>query len=314
MIVYKMSSIHRLSQDARKFAAIACGFFVTSVAQGATLSYLPEQPVAGTPIALRIDDVMPNSGFEVQPHTAEVGVGRIIVRGCVGGGGFSVPRAYSVTVPVPPLAAGLYAVEYQRSVCGLSPPFSRIAGSWTLLVEEEGIAEPPRALGTVFEYYHRQFRHYFMTTLDSEKLAIELGSFVGWERVGPHPWSPPSAGFAFLNGPGNDGRVPLCRFFSAAFQGKSSHFYTATSTECDAVKTNPNWTFEGIAGYVWPASSNGTCDAGIPLYRVYNNGQRGAPNHRYTTDHNTRLSMIVEGWTPEGAGPGVVACVPPRAS
>jgi Repeat of unknown function (DUF5648) len=46
-----------------------------------------------------------------------------------------------------------------------------------------------------------------------------------------------------------------------------------------------------------------------PLYRLYNNGQGGAPNHRYTTSLATRTSMIAQGWIPEGAGTiGVIAC------
>lgn len=47
------------------------------------------------------------------------------------------------------------------------------------------------------------------------------------------------------------------------------------------------------------------------VYRLFNNGQGGAPNHRYTTSLDTRASMISQGWVPEGAGTiGVIACVP----
>ena len=37
----------------------------------------------------------------------------------------------------------------------------------------------------------------------------------------------------------------VCRFFSAAFAPKSSHFYTNMPYECDLAKTYPAWTFEG---------------------------------------------------------------------
>ena len=47
-----------------------------------------------------------------------------------------------------------------------------------------------------------------------------------------------------------------------------------------------------------------------PLYRVYNDGMGGAPNHRYTTDLDVFATMQDAGWKPEGAGVGVIACVP----
>jgi hypothetical protein len=47
------------------------------------------------------------------------------------------------------------------------------------------------------------------------------------------------------------------------------------------------------------------------LYRLYNNGQGGAPNHRLTTDRATRDAMTAQGWVAEGAGPDTVyGCVP----
>ena len=49
----------------------------------------------------------------------------------------------------------------------------------------------------------------------------------------------------------------------------------------------------------------------LPLYRLYNDGQGGAPNHRYTTSPTVRAAMMGRGWTPEGMGSlGVIACVP----
>ena len=56
----------------------------------------------------------------------------------------------------------------------------------------------------------------------------------------------------------------------------------------------------------------GNCPAGTrPVYRLYNNGQGAAPNHRFTTDLGTRAAMIlVKGWIPEGYGVGVSMCSP----
>jgi hypothetical protein len=55
-----------------------------------------------------------------------------------------------------------------------------------------------------------------------------------------------------------------------------------------------------------------SCAAGfMPGYRLYNNGQGGAPNHRYTTNFNVRGQMLAQGWVPEGLGPdGVETCAP----
>jgi hypothetical protein len=48
------------------------------------------------------------------------------------------------------------------------------------------------------------------------------------------------------------------------------------------------------------------CAGTTPLHRLYNNGQGGAPNHRYTTCTNLRDRMVAnEGWVSEG----VAMCV-----
>jgi hypothetical protein len=43
------------------------------------------------------------------------------------------------------------------------------------------------------------------------------------------------------------------------------------------------------------------------LYRAYNNGKGGEPNHRYATDHAVIDTMVAQGWVDEG----VAICVPP---
>jgi hypothetical protein len=53
----------------------------------------------------------------------------------------------------------------------------------------------------------------------------------------------------------------------------------------------------------------GTCPANTtPVFRLYNNGVGGAPNHRFTTSATIRQTMINQGWTPEGSGIGVSLC------
>jgi len=106
------------------------------------------------------------------------------------------------------------------------------------------------------------------------------------------------------------GVVPVCRFFTTAVAPKSSHFYTADPAECEVVKANPNWQYEKIAFFIRPAAG-GTCPAfHTPVYRMYNNGMTGAPNHRFTTDESIYLDFTTHrGW----AGEGVRFCAPEMA-
>ena len=46
----------------------------------------------------------------------------------------------------------------------------------------------------------------------------------------------------------------------------------------------------------------GACAAGlVPVYRMYNNGQTGAPNHEFTTDLARYQALTAtQGWSAEG--------------
>jgi hypothetical protein len=98
-----------------------------------------------------------------------------------------------------------------------------------------------------------------------------------------------------------------------AFPPRSSHFYTPFDSECAALKLGIAWQYEGIAFYIEQAETLGICPVGtIPLYRLYNNGMGGSPNHRYTTSPAIFNQMIAAGWVFEGNGNTFVfACVPP---
>ena len=104
--------------------------------------------------------------------------------------------------------------------------------------------------------------------------------------------------------------VPVCRFFTTpgTFGAKSSHFYTANQAECDGLKLNPNWIYEKIAFYI-AIPAGGACAAGtLPVYRMYNHGQTGAPNHRFTTNFATYQQFTTTlGWDQEG----IAFCAPP---
>jgi hypothetical protein len=158
-------------------------------------------------------------------------------------------------------------------------------------------------VATVVEYYHAAFDHYFVTAIADEIAKLDAGTFTGWQRTGLE--------FnAYTDSPG--GSVPVCRFFSTSFGSKSSHFYTPDPAECAKVKQNSDWQFEGNVFNIDFAAADGTCNTGWqPVYRLYNNGQGSAPNHRYTTSLAVRSQMIAAGWIPEGNGIGVVMCAPP---
>ena len=123
--------------------------------------------------------------------------------------------------------------------------------------------EPGSDSVTLIEYYHAAFDHYFVTAIADEIQKLDNGTFVGWARTG-------LSFNVFASGASN---AAVCRFFSTAFDPKSSHFYTPVASECATVKTNPNWQFEGeVFNVDLPVA--GECAANRrPLYRLYNNGQ-----------------------------------------
>lgn len=152
------------------------------------------------------------------------------------------------------------------------------------------------------EFYHQEFDHFFVSTNPAEIALLDDGTLRGWTRTG----------LAFnVFELGTPGTVDVCRFFSTAFGLKSSHFYTPFAEECGIVSLTPTWQLEGRVFGVLLPDADGACPAATrPLYRLYNEGMGGAPNHRYTTDFAFFDVMVDLGWTPEGRGIGVVACVP----
>lgn len=178
------------------------------------------------------------------------------------------------------------------------------AGGNTTCFSAAGTPSPITGPGTAVEYFNAAFEHYFVTDIAGELDTLDAGGFTGWRRTGEtFRVSPLHAA----------GKTDVCRFFSTAFGPKSSHFYAASAIECAAANANPDWQFEGMVFAVGSAHPDGTCAAGsVPLYRLYNDGRSGAPNHRYTQHLATRASMLQQGYVPEGFGPlGVVACVAP---
>jgi hypothetical protein len=178
---------------------------------------------------------------------------------------------------------------------------------------------PPAApTASAVEYYYADWNFYFETAFADEIAALDGGAFGGvWKRTGQsfQVWTQPTVAAALDGAPGSKAAVAksaTCRFFSTIFDPKSSHFYTPFDAECASLKAGNAWQYEGIAFYLQLADANGLCPAGTaPLYRLYNNGLGGAPNHRYTTSLEVFNQQATAGWTFEGNGDTkVFACVP----
>ncbi len=147
----------------------------------------------------------------------------------------------------------------------------------------------------VVEYFNAGFGHYFMTADADEIAGLDAGAYnFAFLRTGSgfNGWDAQAAG-----------TVPVCRFFTTpgTFGTKSSHFYTADPVECNGLKANPDWVYEKIAFFI-AVPTAGVCPAGaIPIYRMYNGGQTGAPNHRFTTELSIYQDFTTtKGWDPEG--------------
>lgn len=155
------------------------------------------------------------------------------------------------------------------------------------------------------EFYNTDLRHYFITASAAEAAGIDAGAAgPGWRRTGAsfHVWS---------QGTEISGLVPVCRFYGTPGKGPNSHFYTASSAECDWVKQDAGWTYEGIAFYITPAGASGCPKDSTPIYRSYNNGYvRNDSNHRYTIDYSLWAKMGAEGHSPEG----IAMCSPLSAA
>jgi len=168
----------------------------------------------------------------------------------------------------------------------------------------ENAPGPPGTV-PVIEYIRAAFGDYFITARPDEIAKLDSGAITGWARTG----------FQFnAYATPRDGASPVCRFLNTAFLPKSPHFHTPFAPECAAVRTDPSWLLEsGAAFYIAVPAGDGSCPAGsTPVYRLYNNGQGGAPNHRYTTDLHVRAQMIAQGWVPEGLGADAVEMCSPQ--
>ncbi len=169
---------------------------------------------------------------------------------------------------------------------------------------------PPWVEGEVTEYVNsadfpkQPDGQYFYAATDEDRAALD--AVPAWQRTGNR----------FKHG----GYVSVCRFYGGKNGGPNTHFYSASDSECNWLKSFSFLSYEGQTFRVnlplplaanAPSGTQPNCPAGsIPLYRLYNNA--GAPgktyvsNHRYVTTRSAVDAAVAKGWLDEGT----VMCVP----
>jgi predicted dienelactone hydrolase len=159
--------------------------------------------------------------------------------------------------------------------------------------------------GPVVEFWHDTLNHYFMAT-GPEVANLDAGSAgPGWHRTGHSfkGWLTMPPAIDFLPG----GIAPVCRFYGLPAGGPNSHFFTASSEECELVKSWGGWHYEGIGFYIRPvppapAIELRRCPAGfLAVQRAYNQRfPQNDSNHRFSTSDSVMREMGERGWLLEG--------------
>ncbi|HEY8242708.1 MAG TPA: choice-of-anchor D domain-containing protein [Casimicrobiaceae bacterium] len=214
---------------------------------------------------------------------------------CTAGRVLSASQSCSASVRFAPASAGAK---------GATLVFATSAGNASVALAGNAIVPPPIVAGTVVEYYHAAYDHYFITIGADEIAALDTGVFGGWVRTG----------FTFkAHGSAQPGFASICRFYLPPGYG-DTHFYSASPAECAIVhEQNPAFFLESTAVMylATPHPVSGACPAGAdPVYRVWNH--RADTNHRYTASRNVRDAMVAQGYVAEGSGPDVVTFCAPR--
>jgi hypothetical protein len=157
------------------------------------------------------------------------------------------------------------------------------------------------------EYFNAALHHDFMTANPQEQAALGVAPFADWQPTGRSF----NACDATQSTPVSS--APACRFFNDHCAGIGTHLYGLPDACADVLADFPDWTLESSAAFaLFAPAADGSCpDGADPVYRLFNNGMGGAPNHRFVTSLDDRAAMIAQGYTPEGAGPlGVAMCAP----
>ena len=261
---------------------------------------VPSEPVIGSAIA--------GSGQAAIAFAVPIDGGASPIQGYAATCGVSGPFTGTVTasgVGSPIVVTGLASGKHYTCTVTASNAHGTSLPSGSVTVKSTVV---PGGRSAAVEYHHAAFDHYFMTPVAAEIALLDAHAppFQEWSRTG----------FTFdvyASATAPAGSVATCRFFNDHFAPKSSHFYAPHGFGCEATLTLfPDWTLEDAALFsTMLPDSTGACPTGtIPLYRLYNNGTGGAPNHRFVTSLTERHNMINKGYVAEGNGIGVGMCVP----
>ncbi len=215
---------------------------------------------------------------------------------------------------LPPLPLGHYFAILQldgnTSDQEVNTNNGRVTAGVVIVGEFNVVTPEQSSLVDVVEYYYPPYDHYFLTANPTEiaLLDAKMPPFQEWVRTGyKFKMYRPDVGVGLPAKASN-----ICRFYNDSFAPKSSHFYAAHGFGCEETLAYfPDWKLETDSAFIGVIpEENGECLQGFPLYRVYNNGMGGAPNHRFLFDVIERNRMVSLGWIPEGYGPGVAMCGP----
>lgn len=196
-------------------------------------------------------------------------------------------------VNIPGLPPGNYTVKTQEFGSGGYDPGT---SAYPELSTSLSIAEAPPSQ-PIHAFYLPTIGHYFLTASESER--DELLRY-------PNDYFLVDAGFNAwpADGPAPEAALPVCRFYSFLV---NSHFYTANEGECESLRNNGAWVYEGIAfRALVPAA--GTCPPGTAeVWRLYNNRfAQLDTNHRFVASPGIYRAMMADGWL----GEGVAFCSP----
>ena len=276
--------------------------------------------VSGTCVSFGIVEVAPGGSCFVDVGFSPQGLGsragRLLIRYSAAGSpalvsltGFGLAPTCAPPAPSPEFQTLACLVGQNGSItqsrAAICMETSWTPGPW-VTVANNCRANNPAAPLTLIEFYNAPLDHYFITANAVEAAGIEAGlAGPGWSRKETlgGVWEPVAL----------PGVIPVCRFYGNPATGPgnkrlgpNSHFYTADAAECEAVKADPGWVFEGIVFQV-VAAQGGECTPPLRAVRRSYNGRfrENDSNHRYATDAAIVAQMSARGWADEG----IVFCV-----
>jgi hypothetical protein len=161
--------------------------------------------------------------------------------------------------------------------------------------------------------FHNTFTdHYFQAAGQGEIDGILAGAAgPGWELTGESFKVWPQM-------PSDTTVAPVCRFYGVPAGGPNSHFFTASTSECDIVKRpGSGWFYEGIGFYIRPVGNPRVVPVRLPLRQPRLQQPRRAERFQPPL-HHQRLHPARDG--EQGLGDGghgdvrttLIGIVPPR--